>query len=83
MKRSKIFLASTAGLLAVVGIASAKMHKLFTTPKQCWFDSNVVGRYTVGALAFTQPNPNETASAAFTQYNHQAGAPCYSQSTSE
>lgn len=30
MKRSKIFLAVTTGLLAVVGVVSAKAHKAFT-----------------------------------------------------
>lgn len=37
MKRSKLFLACTAGFLTMEGIASAKMHKFFIGKKATFF----------------------------------------------
>lgn len=79
MKRSKLFLASTAGLLSIVGITSAKMHKFFSPKKQCYFLHNPPGLYTIPVMMYTVGNRN-FPSVAYTEYNRgPMGNPCFSQ----
>lgn len=72
MKRSKLFLASTAALLAVVGVFAAKAHK---NAGATYFVTNGQGdgRCTRAAQgpSFTTSS-NGTAVIGFTQYNSSA-----------
>lgn len=79
MKHPKIFLAITAAILAAVGIASAKMHKLFAPYKRCFFLHYFTNLYTIPVMMYTRADPGDAASAAFTKYNDGPnGKPCYS-----
>lgn len=72
MKRSKIFLGTTAALLAVVGVFAAKAHHRFNSIS-AWAVSHRVSGCTVGVQGFyTTQNKNNTAILAYTQYSESA-----------
>lgn len=79
MKRSKIILACTAGLLAVFGITSAKIHKHFIPQKKCFFQGELPGLCTIPVWMYTQGGLFATPSAAVTVHGPCShGTPCYS-----
>jgi len=86
MKRSKIFLATTTGLLAVTAIFAAKFHK-FSATKSGYFSSTVRLHGCTNAVSGLFTKDDGCAIAAFTKYeaghNNCQGEPLYSSNTND